>query len=148
MRNQKMRDQRGANLVEFAAVLVFGLPLLIVLVFVGNDCAHFYIIKSAMEVGARNAARGLVVQYNKTGVQNTSIDWLTTPSFIANKNQFSVSWDPSTPPAYVTVTCAYPSGGGDGLPVFPTGPLRYLSSNSTFSPGTIHVQGTFTLPVQ
>lgn len=145
---RRMRNKRGAHIAEFAAALTFGLPLLALLVFVGMECAQYYTIRSAMEVGARAAARGLVVRYNKTGVKNTSVDWVTTPHFIANSSQFTTSWDASTPPSYVTVKCTYPSGGAYGLPVFPAGPLKYLSTNANFSLQSVGVHGTFTLPIQ
>ena len=145
----KLRNQRGGHqLAEFAGVLVVGLPLLTLLVFVGLECGHFYTIKSAMEVGARDAARALVVNYNLTGTEKTVVDWLTIPNYINNSNQFTVVWDSKTPPAFVTVSCAYPSGGGNGLPPFPAGPLRYLITDTKFDLGTFSVKGTFTVPVQ
>jgi Flp pilus assembly protein TadG len=146
--NKKSRNQRGAYQAEFAAVIVVGLPLLALLVYVGLECAQFYTIKSAMEVGARTAARQLVVNYNNTGSKNTVVN-LTSQSFINNSNQFTVNWDPSNNPTYVTVTCSYPSGGGNGLPEFPAGPLRFLlKQNATFNLRNVVVQGSFTLPVQ
>lgn len=143
---QQGRKTRGAHIVEFASVLAVGLPLLILLMFVGYECAEFYIIKSAMERGAREAARGLVVNYNTTGNKKTVVDWLSTPNFIAGSNQFTVVWDSNTPPASVTVTCAYPTDGAGGLSPFPAGPLKYLGS--AFEMKNISVQSTFTLPVQ
>lgn len=143
---KRRRNQHGAHIVEFASVLAVGLPLLICLMFVAYECAEFYIIRSAMERGAREAARGLVVAYNTTGTKKQTVDWVTTPNFIAGSNQFTVSWDASTPPAFVTVTCAYPTDGAGGLQPFPGGPLRYLAS--AFDMQNISVQGTFTLPVQ
>jgi Tfp pilus assembly protein PilW len=150
------RNQRGAHLVELAAALVFGLPLLILIIFVALECTHFYAIKAAMDVGARNAARALVIDYNKTGVQgtNSNLKWLKIPNYIADPGQFTdVTWDNSNnPPTYVTVTCTYFSDGRYGLPQFPRGPLRYLFNgnpqNATFSLGSMNVQGTFTIPVQ
>ena len=143
---RRRRKQRGAQLVEFASVLAFGLPLLIVLLFVGYDCMQFYIIKSAMERGAREAARGLVVNYNKTGTKKADVDWLSSPNFIASSNQFTVTWDPNVPPTFVTVKCQYPTDGTGGLQPFPSGPLRYFGS--AFDMQNIVVHGTFTLPVQ
>jgi hypothetical protein len=109
-----------------------------------------------MDVGARNAARALVIDYNKTGVQgtNTNLKWLKIPNYIADPGQFTdVTWDnANNPPTYVTVTCTYFSDGRYGLPQFPRGPLRYLFNgnpqNATFSLGSMNVQGTFTIPVQ
>lgn len=146
MRKTRKRNQSGAQIVEFAAVLVIGIPLLVLLLFVGWECAKFFIIKSAMEVGARTAARDLVVKYNTTGTKKTTVDWLTTSNFIASSSQFNVAWDSNTPPTSVSVTCSYPTDGANGLQPFPSGPLRYLGS--TFHMQSIQVQGSFTLPVQ
>jgi Flp pilus assembly protein TadG len=145
---KRIRSQRGSHLAEFVASMAVGLPLLVLLVFVGLECMQFYTIKSAMEVGARTAARGLVIQYNKTGSKSTVVSGVTMTHFIVGSNQFAVAWDANSPPEYVTVTCAYPKNGANGLPSFPAGPLRYLSTNTIFSLNNIQVQGTFTLPVQ
>lgn len=142
----RRRNPRGAHIVEFASVLSVGLPLVICLMFVAYECAEFYIIRSAMERGAREAARGLVVAYNTSGTKKQTVDWITTPNFIASSNQFTVLWDNSTPPTYVTVTCAYPTDGSGGLQPFPGGPLKYLAA--AFDMKNISVQGTFTLPIQ
>jgi Flp pilus assembly protein TadG len=143
----RLRSKSGAFAAEFAAVLVFGLPLLTVLGFVALEAARFYTIKSAMEVAARTAARGLVVQYNTTGTEGASVTGLTVPNFVANSNQFTVTWDTNTPPSFVTVSCSYPTSGQYGLAPFPAGPLRYLS-NATFDTSNIAVQGTTTFPIQ
>jgi Flp pilus assembly protein TadG len=148
MKRRKRRSKKGAFIAEFTAVLVFGLPLLVLLSYVGLECAQFYAIKSAMETAARAAARKLVIQYNLTGNKNTVVD-LRTDRFINNGNQFTVTWDTATQPTFVTVTCAYPTGGGGGLPEFPCGPLAYMQkANATFNLQAITVQGTFTLPIQ
>ncbi len=142
------RNQLGANIAEFAGVLMIGGPLVLLLIYLGLECGQFYTIKSAMETSARSAARQLVVKYNTTGNKVTTVDWISVPHFIANSSQFSVTWDSSSPPTYVTVTCSYPSGGAYGLPQFPAGPLKYLSDNSKLSMSSLAPQGTFTLPVQ
>jgi Flp pilus assembly protein TadG len=145
---RKVRTARGAHIVEFAACLIVGLPLLVLLIYAGVECATFYTIKSAMEVGARTAARTLVVKYNTTGTKGTTVDWLSMPNFINDKSQFTVTWDATTPPAFVTVTCRYPTDGSHHLPLFPTGPLRYLDSHAIFDLKKLNLQGTFTVPVQ
>jgi hypothetical protein len=146
------RNQKGAHLAELGAALMFGLPLLVLIVYVALETTHFYTIKSAMDVGARNAARALVVDYNKTNTKGTSVTWLTMPHYIASSKQFSIDWDTANPPTFVTVTCSYPNDGSYGLPQFPGGPLRWLfnksANNSTFTLGTMTVQGTFTVPIQ
>jgi Flp pilus assembly protein TadG len=137
-------------MTEFAAVLTIGLPLLTLMVFVTLECTRFFTIKSAMEHGARTAARLLVTQYNTTQQENTnsSLSGLMMKPFIASTNQFHVTWDTATPPTFVTVACDYPTDGSYGLEKFPAGPLRYISNNSTFNLGNIKVTGTFTVPVQ
>jgi Flp pilus assembly protein TadG len=145
---RRVRNAKGAHIAEFAAVLMFGLPLLTLLVYVTLEIARFYTIKSAMEVGARNAARALVVKYNVSNTKATDVTFLTMPRYIANQNQFEVTWDSQTVPRYVTVSCKYPSDGSYGLQPFPAGPLRYLSNNDSFDLGNFTVRGSFTMPVQ
>jgi hypothetical protein len=127
---------------------MFGLPLLTLLVYVALEIAHFYTIKSAMEVGARNAARALVVKYNVTNTKVTSVTWLSMPHYIASPNQFDVTWDSATVPKFVTVSCRYPSDGSYGLQPFPAGPLRYLNNKATFDLSNFSVRGMFTMPIQ
>lgn len=151
MKKQKrQQNSRGATQVEFACVLIFGIPLLALLIFTCLECARFYTIKSAMEVGARSAARALVVNYNRTGNKNGSNQLtVTMPHYISNPSQqFVVNWDTANnPPKSVTVTCQYyPNGGNTSLPEFPAGPLKYFGT--TFSLGTIVVKGTYTWPIQ
>ena len=146
MKSRK-RSKHGSFKAEFAAAVTFGLPLLLLLVYVGLEICQFYTIKSAMEVGARNAARALVVNYNKTGIKITTVYFITIPKYINSSTQFVVTWDTATPPTFVSVTCSFPNGGGGTLVTFPAGPLRYLKS-ATFDFRTVRVQGTFTCPVQ
>jgi hypothetical protein len=146
MKKQSNRSERGANLAEGAAVAVIGIPLLTVIIFLGLECARFFTIKSAMDVASRNAARALVVDYNKTSSKGTAVTWISIPHYVASSKQFSVDWDTATPPTFVTVTCAYPSNGLYGLPKFPGGPLGFISSS--FNLNNTSVKGSFTVPVQ
>ena len=90
-----------------------------------------------------------MVNYNNTGVKSTTVNFLTLKGYIASSNQFQVAWDSANPPNYVTVSCAYPTAGGNGLRPFPWGPLRFLGrQNAAFSLGAFSVTGSFTLPIQ
>ena len=146
MKKTRHRNSLGAQIVEFGAVLVLGGPLLIGLIYLAVETTHFFAIKSAMDVGARNAARALVVNYNNSNTEGTTVNFITIPNYINSPSQFTVVWDVANPPTYVTVTCSYPSGGGGGLPPFPNGPIAYM--NTAFNLGAFTVNGTFTCPVQ
>ncbi|HEY9788994.1 MAG TPA: hypothetical protein V6D22_01260, partial [Candidatus Obscuribacterales bacterium] len=131
------RTACGAAILEFAAVIVLGLPLAIMFIFIGVETTHYFAIKSAMDVGARRAARELVIDYNNTGTMNDAVAFLTMPGYIVNSNQFTVTWDTASPPASVSVSCNYPAGGAPGLAPFPNGPLKYLTEACQFYLGNL-----------
>jgi Flp pilus assembly protein TadG len=147
----KTRKKSGATLAEFAAVLILGTPLLLLLMYVAIETTHFFAIKAAMDVGAREAARFLVVDFNKTRIEKTTVDlatwgsFLKMPNYIANNGQFTVAWDTAINPTQCSVTCTY---GGAGVAPFPGGPLTYLTQNASFDLSTIQIRGTYTMPVQ
>src|SRR6185437_9334037 len=138
--NRRIRKSRGSQIAEFGAVIVLGVPLLIGLIFIAVEVGHYFAIKSAMDVGARNTARALVVNFNNTNGQKAAptsaavnngtgqtIPPITLGNYIADGSQYTVTWDTANPPANVTVECAYPQNGAFGLPVFPNyGPISYF----------------------
>jgi Flp pilus assembly protein TadG len=146
---RRIRKNSG-SMAEFAAVLMLGLPLLLLLVYVAVELTHYFSIKAAMDVGSRNAARALVVDYNNNHTCKTTIDlaswsFLKMPNYIANNGQFDVVWDSTTNPSQVTVSCEY---SGAGLSPFPSGPLSYLNNNASFNLSGIRVIGQYVMPVQ
>lgn len=143
----RRRTTTGGTMAEFAAVLVLGLPLAILFIFIGCETTRYFAIKAAMDVGARRAARELVIQYNNTGTKTQTVTFLTLPGYIASANQFSVSWDSATPPSSVAVSCTYPAAGAPGLAAFPNG-LDYISNRCRFYIGNINITSNFTMPVQ
>jgi hypothetical protein len=145
---RKTRTARGAAILEFAAVIVLGLPLAIMFLFIGTETTHYFAIKSAIDVGARRAARELVIQYNTSNTKNDTVAFLTMPGYIVSSNQFTVTWDTATPPAFVSVSCNYPAGGGPGLAPFPNGPLKYLTDACQFYLGNLTITSDCTMPVQ
>lgn len=144
----KTRTTKGSAIAEFAAVLMLGLPLAILFMFIGVETTHYFAIKSAMDSGARRAARELVILYNTTNNRKPTVDFLTMQGYIASSSQFDVTWDAATPPAFVTVSCQYPYSGGAGLAPFPNGPLKYLIDNCRFNLSNMSVTSGCTMPIQ
>lgn len=141
--------------MEFGAVLILGIPLIFLLIYVAIEITHYFAIKAAMDSGSRAAARQLVVEYNKTGTQVSSINlgtWptLKMPNYINNSSQYTVVWDSANnPPQYVDVQCSYDNSAG--LPPFPSGPLSYFATsfNMKDSNGNVIVVTSSTrMPVQ
>jgi Flp pilus assembly protein TadG len=147
---KRIRAKSGATVMEFGAVLMLGLPLLLLLVYFAIELTQYFTIKAAMDVGARNAARALVVDFNNNRTCKTSIDlatwtFLKMPNYIVNNGQFDVVWDSTTTPSQVTVSCQY---SGPGLTPFPSGPLNYLNNNASLNLSGIRPTGQSVMPVQ
>lgn len=112
---QRMADEKGAELVEFA----FLLPLLLVIVAGTWDFGRAYRVNQAITNAAREGARLAVVPagLNQTAaVQNRVLDYLAksnvdTSTIAANKNRYIKVQNPSNDPLNTTVTVNL-SGGG------------------------------------
>jgi Flp pilus assembly protein TadG len=122
----RRRTQSGVSIVEFAAVISIGLPLLILLIYAAMETSFAFMITSNLDVAARKAARDLAIEYTKdptiatnSGLQQAVFDKIRIPNFVAANSQFGQPVFTTTTPQKVTVTVSYPSGGGNGLPTFP-----------------------------
>jgi Flp pilus assembly protein TadG len=123
------RTRSGVSLVEFAAALVLGVPLLISILYVTLEASYLFTIRTNIDIAARNAARSLAIEYGKdptiaaspTGPKVQAVlTKIRIPNFVANNGQFSTpTFDTAVSPSTVTIACTYPSGGAYGLPKFP-----------------------------
>lgn len=112
---QRMADEKGAELVEFAFIL----PLLLVIVAGTWDFGRAYRINQAITNAAREGARLAVVPAGlnqAAAVQNRVLDYLSksnvdVSTLAANKNTYIRVQNPSNDPANTVVTVNLPGGG-------------------------------------
>jgi hypothetical protein len=142
------RRQRrsGVSIVEFAAALTLGLPLLIAILYVTLEASYLFSIRTNIDIAARNAARALAIEYGKDPTIASSpsgpkvkavLDNIRIKNFVHDTAQFQTpTFAPGTP-ATVTVVCEYPPGGAYGLPPFPNpDPLKLGNSFKVISSAT------------
>jgi Flp pilus assembly protein TadG len=143
------RGRSGISLVEFAAALALGLPLLIAILYVTLEASYYFTIRTNIDIAARNAARALAIEYGKDPTIAAApagpkcqavLTKIRIPGFVANNAQFSTpTFDTTVAPNTVTIACTYPSGGAYGLPKFPNpdplnlGPTFQVISSATFA---------------
>lgn len=139
------RANSGSNLVEFAAALVIGLPLVMSMLYVITEVGTLFAIRTNLDSAARLAAELMITDYEKNG-NMTNISNGNLPAAYAfdvsaggsyyyvskSANQFTCTWNTSTYPKTVTVVVSYPHGGGGGLLPFPY-------------PDPFHLAGKFTI---
>lgn len=140
------RRQRGVSLIEFAAALLIGLPLLITIMYVAVEASILFAIRTNIDIAARQASRNMAIQFGQNANTRTDRDLqqavytrVRIPGFVVANSQFSDPTFAMASPATVTVTCTYPAnGGGLGIPPFPNpDPLNLggrfdLRSTATF----------------
>jgi Flp pilus assembly protein TadG len=136
------RKRSGVSLVEFAAALALGLPLLITIMYVILEASYLFTIRTNIDIAARNAARALAIEYGKDPTIATTptgpkvqavLTKIRIPNFVANNAQFTTpTFDTAVSPSTVTIACQYPPGGLYGLPKFP-------------NPDPLNLGGTFTV---
>lgn len=147
MKTRKRANQSGVSLVEFAAALALGLPLLIAILYVVLEASVYFAIRTNIDIAARNAARALAIEYGKDPTIASApggpkvqavLNKIRIPGFVVNNLQFNTpTFDTAVSPSSVTIVCQYPSGGLYGLPKFPNpDPLKLGSSFKVISSAT------------
>jgi hypothetical protein len=138
MRRKGAHNSHGVTLVEFAAALVVGLPLVMIMLYAILEANFWFTIQSNLDAAARRGAWLEAQDFAKNGpAQNDVIDGAGSqafdiPHFVnRNLNQFSIVWETSTAPHSVTVYCTYPQGGNStyNLPRFPYPDVFNLGSS-------------------
>lgn len=131
------RKQKGVSLVEFAAALVLGLPLVMSILYATLEASYLFTIRSNLELAGRKAARTLAIEYGKdatvkdnSGKEATVFNQCLIPGFTASAAQFDAIWDTATTPATVTVVVNYPTANTNTtLPTFPNPDPFHLGGN-------------------
>lgn len=146
--SRQPRTRRGVSLVEFAAAVVLGLPLLMTILYATVEASTYFAIRTNIDIAARTAARAMAIEYGKnpgfasnTGAQQAVYANIRIPKFVQENSQFSnPQFNIATAPATVTVSVRYPNGGIAGkLPPFPNpdifklGPSFNVDSTATFA---------------
>lgn len=135
------RTHKGSSLVECAASMAVMLPLLMTILFVMMEMAQAYLIKEGLVQGAREAARGLAIAYNRnpsiagnrTLADSSVLNNIRIQNIINASTQFNDPvWNTNQSPATVTVTVNYTSNK-NGLPQFPAVDPLNLAANFALS---------------
>jgi Flp pilus assembly protein TadG len=123
----QLRSRKGALLAEGVAAMAILLPILIVVLFVAIEASHAYLIKSSLSEAAREASRGLAVEYGKNpaiatdrSMQDSRVfDRVRIYNMVADSAQFdNPVFKTTADPPTVEVRVKY-TGGQYGLPPFP-----------------------------
>lgn len=156
MKKRALHRSRGVSLVEFAAAIVFGFPLVMAMLYAVLEANYYFTIQTNLDAAARRAAQALINQFAKPGGSTANISNGNLPALAQfdipagdgvhyivnhNANQFTVVWDFTTQPPTVTVAVKYPAGGdaANGLLPFPwpdplkLGPSFNISTMVTFA---------------
>lgn len=142
-----IRGRRGVTLVEFIGALVIGLPVVVSMLYAALEANYLFSIRSNLDIASRYAARNLAVSYAKTG---STADTVTPTIKIGHfvdpaAGQWSApSFDLTTHPYTVTITCSYPTKGyaPAGMMPFPwPDPLGLGSSFSVRATATFPIAG-------
>lgn len=156
-RRRNNREKGGLTLVEFAAACVFGLPLIMTIIYVCLEANFLFSIRTNLDIAVRRAAQALIDDYatNHTAQNDggtgrlpatLAFDIKTVDNhYFVNRlaNQFTWTWDFSAKPYTVTVTASYPAGGdtAHGILKFPSPDPLKLGQDFK-----ILTQGTFPVP--
>lgn len=123
----QLRSRKGALLAEGVAAMSLLLPILIAVLFVAIEASHAYLIKSSLSEAAREASRGLAVEYGKNpaiasdrSLQDSRVfDRVRIANMVASSAQFdNPVFRPTADPPTVSVSVKY-TGGQHGLSPFP-----------------------------
>jgi Tfp pilus assembly protein PilW len=159
MSRRTYRRDKGLSLVEFAAALALGFPMIVTMLYAVIEANMLFTIRTNCDNAVRQAAQLLINDYEKTGTAATDTTNGNLPSslqfdiktadghyFVYHAaNQFTWTWDFTDRPNTLTVTVNYPTSGfGNFLLAFPhPDPLNLKKNIPNFS---ITTTGTFSVP--
>jgi hypothetical protein len=159
MTTSKNRSRNGLNLVELAAAMAFGFPLVMLTLYAVLEANTLFTIRTNCDNAVRRAAQLLINDYEKTGVPATAVSNGNLPPALAFDvqtgdghyfinhvaNQFTWTWDFADKPNTITVTVTYPTSGSSANGLLPFPQPDPLNVKNKFSIVTI---GTFAVPPQ
>jgi hypothetical protein len=157
MFRQRRQSKSGITLVELAAAVIMGLPVIMIMLYATLEANLLFTIRTNLDVAVRRAAQLLITQYATSGTAaaNTSngnlpaalgFDVQTADGhyFINSAaKQFTWTWDLTNRPNTITVTVTYPTSGNGKLGLLPFPSPDPLHIGNKF---TILTSGTFPVP--
>ena len=162
---RRLRSSGAITLVELAAAVTLGLPLVMTMLYAGLEADYLFTIRTNLDAATRRAAQAVLEQYYKTG-SFTNVTQGNLPAgcgfdiktasggyFInQNANQFTVTWSLaapplSPPPSTVTVTAIYPNEGDPTRGIMPFPWPDPLGLSKTFGTQFGGITATATFPV-
>jgi hypothetical protein len=161
MTRHTRRRNKGLSLVEFAAALAFGFPLVMITIYAVIEANMLFTIRTNCDAAVRRAAQVMINDYQTNGTSATSYTQAGSnknlPSAVAfdiktadghyfvnkNANQFTWTWDLASTPKTITVTVKYPTTGSAGNSLLPFPYPDPLNLRNQFS---IVTTGTFPVP--
>lgn len=144
---KKLRQGRRGRLqtgriAELGAALILVLPIAITFLFVAVECTQIYLINSALNHAAAQAARKLAIGYGNDPAgtmanPSTVFSQIKFLNIVQSSSQFSVptgtgGWNTSAFPPTVTVQVSFVSGK-NGCPNLPNPDPLMLSSTLTMT---------------
>jgi hypothetical protein len=162
MRPRHYRSTRsGITLVEFSAAVVFGLPLVMTMLYAVIEANLFFTIRTNLDVAVRRAAQKMITEYNKNGTEPTpvSADHGELPIncqfniasgdghfFVkTGAQQFTYFWDMTSGMKTVHVYVYYPApaaAAGQNIVPFPfPDPFKIGNNLNIWSCGTFRAPG-------
>lgn len=129
--SSSIRPKGGAAVTETVATMVIFVPIIVLIVLVVVQASIACVISSKMTQGAHLAARALATQYGTNpsiaadkAMQQSILTNVRLQNYVTDNSQFDVddsSWQTTTTPPTVTVTCTYlPGVGNPPLAPFPS----------------------------
>lgn len=141
LRARRCRGQAG-RIAELGAALALVLPIAITFLFVAVECTQIYLINSALNHAAAQAARKLAIGYGNDPAStmanpSTVFSQIKFLNIVQSSNQFSIpsgsgGWNTSAFPPTVTVQVSFVSGS-NGCPSLPNPDPLMLSSTLTMT---------------
>jgi hypothetical protein len=120
----RFRRKHGSFMTEFGAVLMLGLPILLLFAYATVETCFYFTIKANLETSCRSCARQIAIDYikngNTTGFVNAGyLSQFFIPGYVTSATQFNTQFLPAGAPTTVQVTTTLPPGGGGGRLTFP-----------------------------
>lgn len=114
---QVMKRIRGTSIVEAAAGIMVGLPLVVAIIFVGLEVSMYFMIQSNLDAATRKATRALAHQWGRdpsvatdTSRQRAIFTDCLINGYVNDPAQFSNPLFNGQDPPSVTVVGTYTSG--------------------------------------
>ncbi|HEY9791253.1 MAG TPA: TadE family protein [Candidatus Obscuribacterales bacterium] len=136
MLNRRGRNSSGVSLVEWAASVVFGLPLVMAMLYAVLEFDYFFTIRTNLEAAARRASQALLNDWNINNNMTTisSLGALPATMKDASGNTVPEAFDIKTADGHYFVNATAPQyivTWSPGQPIAGTSPQQYAPRTVT-----------------